>query len=55
MDWSDRAAELNGAVQNTPKFLVRHRGTVKVVLIISGRIWAGRDDILTIKAARRSL
>jgi hypothetical protein len=39
MNWFDRAEGLHGAIQNSPKFLVRHRGTIKVVLIKPGRIW----------------
>jgi hypothetical protein len=65
MNWFGRAEGLHGAIQNTVNFLVRirntskilvrHKGSVKIVLIISGRVWAGRDNILTIKAMRRSL
>jgi hypothetical protein len=64
MNWFDRAEGLHGAIQNTlnflvrmwntSKILVRHKGSVKVVLIISGRVWGKRNDILTIKATRWS-
>jgi hypothetical protein len=64
-NWFDCAEGLHAAIQNTVNFLVRiqntskilvrHKGSVKVVLIISGRVWAGRNDILTIKAVQWSL
>jgi hypothetical protein len=62
MNWFDCAEGLHGTIQNTvnlsvrirntSKFLVRHKGSAKNFLIISGRAWGKRDDILTITAVR---